>query len=64
MELKYLAACGELKIYPMVRDNSCVHDEFFEKKPFPSKRKEGIDKYGNPTDFIGEPVNENNERIW
>ena len=52
------------KIYPMVRDNSYVHDEFFEKNPFPSKRKEGIDKHGNPTNFIGEPVNENDERIW
>jgi len=46
------------------KDNSYVHDEFFEKKPFPTIRKDGIDKNGNPTDFIGEPVNENDERIW
>ncbi len=52
------------KIYPIVKDNSYVHDEFFEKKPFPAIRKDGIDKNGNPTDFIGEPVNENDERIW
>jgi len=25
-------------IYPRVRDNSCVHDEFFAKKPFPYPR--------------------------
>jgi protein O-GlcNAc transferase len=52
------------KIYPIVKDNSYVHDEFFEKKPFPTIRKDGIDKNGNPTDFIGEPVNEKDERIW
>jgi len=52
------------KIYPIVKDTSCVHDEFFEKKPFPTKRKEGIDSNGNPKYFIGEPVDENDERIW
>ena len=52
------------KIYPMVRRNSYVHDEFFEKKPFPTKRKEGVDSNGNPKHFIGEPVDENDERIW
>ena len=39
-------------------------DEFFEKKPFPSKRKEGVDKDGNPINFIGEPVDQNDQRIW
>lgn len=27
------------KIYPIVKHNSCVHDEYFEKKPFPSIKK-------------------------
>lgn len=52
------------KIYPIVKHNSYVHDEFFEKKPFPSIRKDGTDKNGNPIHFVGEPVNENDERIW
>lgn len=26
------------KVYPLVKDRSCVHDEYFEQKPFPSPR--------------------------
>lgn len=52
------------KIYPLVKNNSFVHDEFFEKKPFPISRREGLDHYGNPKYFIGEPVDENDNRIW
>ena len=52
------------KIYPLVKNNSFVHDEFFEKKPFPISRREGLDHYGNPKYFIGEPVDENDDRIW
>ena len=37
------------KIYPLVKDNSLVHDEFFDKKPFPIKRENGR--------FIGERIN-------
>jgi hypothetical protein len=37
------------KIYPLVKDNCCVHDEFFEKKPFPTKRE--------PGNFIGQAFN-------
>ena len=48
----------------MKKSNSFVHDEFFEHNPFPSKRKEGIDTNGNPIDFIGEPVDQNDQRIW
>jgi protein O-GlcNAc transferase len=36
------------KIYPIVKNNSLVHDEFFEKNPFPTKREHGR--------FIGEKI--------
>lgn len=39
-------------IYPIVKDNSMVHDEFFEKKPFPTSRL-------NPQDFVGQVYDEN-----
>lgn len=52
------------KIYPIVKGNSYVHDEFFENNPFPTEREGGVDKDGNPINFIGEPVDENDERIW
>jgi protein O-GlcNAc transferase len=39
------------KIYPLVKDNSLVHDEFFEKKPFPKER--------NPLYFVGQAFNVN-----
>lgn len=37
------------KIYPIVKNNSCVHDEYFEKKPFPSQRR--------PREFVGQAFN-------
>lgn len=39
-------------IYPIVKDNSMVHDEFFEKKPFPTSRL-------NQQDFVGQVYDEN-----
>tara|TARA_R110002167_G_scaffold366296_1_gene594548 strand:+ start:1765 stop:2430 length:666 start_codon:yes stop_codon:yes gene_type:complete len=36
-------------IYPIIENNSLVHDEFFEKKPFPTKR-EGLNYVGKPFD--------------
>jgi protein O-GlcNAc transferase len=39
-------------IYPRIKDDCFVHDEFFEKKPFPTKRK---NKY-----FVGQAFNEKN----
>ena len=39
-------------IYPIVRDNSIVHDEFFEKKPFPDDAPSRT-----PTYFIGQVYN-------
>ena len=38
-------------IYPLVKDDAFVHDEFFEKRPFPTKR--------NNLEFIGEVYDEN-----
>jgi protein O-GlcNAc transferase len=42
------------KIYPLVKDKSFVHDEFFEKKPFPTKRQN--------REFVGDVFDENNNR--
>lgn len=42
------------KIYPLVKDNAFVHDEFFEKKPFPTTRQN--------YEFVGDVFDENNVR--
>jgi hypothetical protein len=39
-------------VYPKVQNNAIVHDEFFEKKPFPTKRK--------PREFVGQAFNGDN----
>jgi hypothetical protein len=36
-------------IYPKIKNNACVHDEFFEKKLFPTKRP--------PRKFVGQAFN-------
>lgn len=36
-------------VYPIVKDRAMVHDEFFEKKPFPTPRL--------PREFVGQPFN-------
>lgn len=41
-------------LYPQVKGLSLVHDEFFEKKPFPNKRKN--------FEFVGEVYDENDLR--
>ena len=43
------------EIYPLIKNDCCVHDEFFEKKPFPTKRKPGL--------FIGQGFDENNNKL-
>ena len=43
-------------IYPRIVDNSMVHDEYFEHKPFPTKRKE---KY-----FVGQAFDANCEPLY
>jgi len=42
-------------IYPIVKDDSVVHDEFFEKKPFPEKR--------NGYNFVGQVYDEKEETV-
>lgn len=42
-------------IYPKVKDDSVVHDEYFEKKSFPAERVSGC--------FIGQAFDENDERL-
>jgi hypothetical protein len=44
------------KIYPSVKDNSMVHDEFFEHKPFPTERE--------PKRFVGQAFDENDEMLY
>ena len=43
------------KVYPIVKDHSMVHDEYFDKTGFPSPRVDG--------EFIGEAFNENDELL-
>jgi len=42
-------------IYAQVRPFACVHDEFFENKPFPTKRKGKL--------FVGQAYNEHDEPL-
>jgi len=53
-------------IYPIVREESCVHDDYFEKRPFPVEREGGLDEGGYPVNFIGQVFNENDvdSRVW
>jgi hypothetical protein len=43
------------KIYPLVYNTSFVHDEFFDKKPFPTKRKN--------YEFVGQVFDENDVTV-
>lgn len=43
-------------IHPIVKNNSIVHDEFFDKKPFPSKRISGF--------FVGQAFDENDNKLY
>lgn len=42
-------------IYPRIKNNVMVHDEFFEKYPFPTKR--------NGLEFVGQVFDENDETV-
>jgi hypothetical protein len=44
------------KIYPAIIDHVFVHDEFFEKKPFPTPRK--------PKRFVGQAFKSNDEELY
>lgn len=54
------------RVYPLIREHACVHDEYFEKKPFPVAREGGHDEDGNPMNFIGQVFNEHDvdSREW
>ena len=43
-------------IYPLIKDNCVVHDEFFDNKPFPSKREHN--------QFVGQAFNEKDEMLY
>ena len=49
------------QIYPLVSQKNliCVHDEYFEKKPFPTRRPEGIEKLNYPIHYVGKAFDEN-----
>lgn len=42
-------------LFPVIGDDMLVHDEFFDNKPFPSKRKD--------LEFVGKVFNENEETV-
>jgi hypothetical protein len=42
-------------VYPIVKDNSMVHDEFFEKKPFPTSRIDSQDFVGQVYNHLNQP---------
>ena len=42
------------KVYPLIKNDVCVHDEFFQKLPFPSNRKD--------YEFVGDVFDENDVR--
>ena len=42
-------------VYDHFKDDKYTHDEFFEKKPFPIKRKNGC--------FVGERINQYDKKV-
>tara|TARA_R110001592_G_scaffold215613_2_gene469000 strand:+ start:5219 stop:5863 length:645 start_codon:yes stop_codon:yes gene_type:complete len=44
------------KVYPLIRNNCCIHDEFFERAPFPTERKKGL--------FIGQAFDEHDNVLY
>jgi hypothetical protein len=42
------------ELYPLIGNDKLVHDEFFDKQPFPSQREN--------TEFVGDVFDENNNR--
>jgi hypothetical protein len=51
------------KVYPFVKDSACVHDEFFENKPFPTAREGGVDEKGDPINFVGKVFDQDDNWI-
>lgn len=46
-------------IYPMIKDNCIIHDEFFDKKPFPEKSPKRTN-----THFVGQSYDEYNNPVY
>ena len=42
-------------VYPLIIDNVCIHDEYFDKIPFPTERFDG--------EFVGQQFDENDKII-
>ena len=51
------------KVYPFIKSHACVHDEFFENKPFPTVREGGVDEKGDPINFVGKVFDEDDNWI-
>ena len=49
-------------VWPRVKDNCMIHDEFFEGNPFPTKR-EGLEWVGPTVDIQDNPVPEHVEAL-
>ena len=43
-------------IYPIINNNCFIHDEFFDKKAFPTDRKRGF--------FVGQAFDENDDKLY
>ena len=42
-------------VYPIIKESVCVHDEYFDKNPFPTKRVNN--------EFVGQQFDENDKTI-
>ncbi|MDI1443847.1 glycosyltransferase [Polyangium sp. 6x1] len=49
------------QVYPLVQGRACVHDEFFERRPFPTPRN-GFEFVGEPFDEADRPLDERHTR--
>ena len=50
------------EVYPLITNNSMVHDEFFEKKPFPTPRHK-LEFVGQVFDYKENTVEEHTEAL-
>ncbi len=49
------------KIWPLVKENTFTHDDFFSDNPFPTPRLGGFDKDNNPINFVGKALDEHDK---
>jgi len=43
-------------VFPIIKKDCCVHDEYFQKRPFPTKRKPGL--------FIGQAFDKDDNQLY